>query len=148
MFRNGSLFRNLVAVVACLNLTACSTAGNITYQNQKEVLQETVSNYPSRVEVEFLEARMADDRINYLLKNELSLTVQKSGPNSEGVKSWISGTENYVIRIAKKTSNQGVHYSVDVSPRTAEYATQAELNASNIARFIKQGTFEKTLFKR
>ena len=147
--------RSALILIGCLLLSVSLLSGcspvhstKIKYQSQKEVLIETLEHHPKEIILNGGDAIIADQRIGILFSREFKVKSVKTKNNEANSATWNAGTENLIIKVTHRLVATGHLYVVDVIPRTVSYAEEADLAARNIARYIKSGIFERSLFQK
>ncbi len=87
------------------------------------------------------EAIAVRERLQFFFKGELKASFKET--NS----SFSSATPNFVYKITYTAPDEQGHlsYSVSCQSRVPQFQSNAQLNAKNIARFIRDGILERTL---
>jgi hypothetical protein len=137
-------------VFLALFASGCSPVAStkIKYQSQKEVLLETLEHHPKEVILNGGDAIVANQRLGILFSREFKVKGAITKNKASNVSSWNAGTENLIIKVTHRLVSSGHLYVVDVVPRTVSFAEEADLAARNIARYIKTGIFERSLFDK
>ena len=132
----------LIVVILFAGCSASETgSGSVSYQSKQDFVKETVLAYPTSVKIPLTEIITVKERLQYFFQNELKTKLQTT-PTGFSVS---TGRFLYRIMIASPDSEGNVIYSVVCAPRSEHDSAGALLNAKNIARFIRDGTIEKTL---
>ncbi len=126
---------------ACTQLSVQSSSPQVRFQSNQEVVQETVAAFPTSVLVPVPEMVPVRERLQYFFHSELGVKLKES----PGALS--ASTERFAYRISYTGPDEQGHmtYNVVAHARVPQQQPQAELNAKNLARFIRDGIIERSL---
>ena len=118
-----------------------SSSPRVRFQSNQEVVLEAVASFPTSVLVPVPDMVPVRERLQYFFQSELGVKMQES-PGTLSV-----STPRFAYRISYTGPDEqgNMTYHVVSHARVPQEQAQAELNAKNIARFIRDGIFERSL---
>jgi hypothetical protein len=134
----------LALLIACSSSRFGSGVEVESVMSVQEQAQEAIEQTPLVFEVEVSSDVEAWERALYFFKSYSKDQVKVLGTS---LKSIPSPDSRFVYEVVKSRGNVGFTYSVRCAEKSLEVTPDSTLNAKNLARFIKEGTYELSLVK-
>lgn len=135
-----------IAVVGCHAFEPkASMNPNYSYEvvDPVEELRLSIREFPNVVEVSLDESRASWERMTMFFKEVLNAKFTTGENTANGQKVVDGSSSHYRYRILRRVNGEQMQYTVQCVALAGGNAGQADLNAKNLARFIRDGQLER-----